>query len=226
MRFLKFFTIAFTALFILLTITYSARVSIINSVAKTQLSLFQVKITCLDISLDSGMTIMVDKLCLQSPKADIAIVDMAIQWQYSPKIKVTDIAIRLADIKGTEHLFLNTNHPYKINNPQSRNRQSLSQLLSTTLRPYAEKIKQFQLPLNINIVEISYLPFTDSHKSDISKKAAQQQRETLYTGDLSAVDNTLSFSLRNAKKIDFIKAKLTKDKADFSIVLSTKLNFT
>lgn len=218
MRFFKIFSIVFTALLIFLTITYSARVSVINNFAKAQLSLAQIKITCLDISLASNMAIIVDKLCLQSPKANIEIVDITIQWQYSPKIKITDIDVRLADIKGTEHLFSNAN-PI----PQSNN-QNFNQLLTTTLRPYTEKIRQFQLPIKINIAEISYLPFTVINKAKASKNLAQQQREMPYTANLSAVDNTFSFSLRNAEKIEFIKAKLTKNKKDFSIVLSSKLN--
>lgn len=170
------------------------------------------------------MTIRVDKLCLQSPKADIEIVDMTIQWQYSPKIKITDIDVRLAYIKGTGHLFSNTNHIRQSNNQQNRKSQNFGQLLSTTLRPYIEQIKQFQLPIKLNISEISYLPFTIINKSKTSKKPAEQQHEMPYTANLSAANNTFSFSLLNTKKIEFIKAKLTKNKKDFSIALSSKLN--
>ena len=227
MRFLKVFSFIFTTLLIILTITYSARVSVINNLAKAQLSSVQIKITCLDISLASNMAIIVDKLCLQSPKANIEIVDMTIQWQYSPKIKITDIDVKLADIKGTDHLFSNTNHISQGSNQQSnehgRNNQNLNQLLST-LRPYIEKIKQFQLPIEINVSKLSYLPFAVINKLNASKSPAQQQGEMPYTANLSAVGNTFSFSLRNAEKIEFIKAKLTKNNKDFSIALSSKLN--
>jgi len=227
-RFLKVFSFIFTTLLIILTITYSARVSVINNLAKAQLSSVQIKITCLDISFVSNMAIIVDKLCLQSPKANIEIVDMTIQWQYSPKIKITHIDVKLADIKGTDHLFSNTNHISQGSNQQSnehgRNNQNLNQLLSTTLRPYIEKIKQFQLPIEINVSKLSYLPFAVINKLNASKSPAQQQGEIPYTANLSAVGNTFSFSLRNAEKIEFIKAKLTKNNKDFSIALSSKLN--
>ena len=223
MRFLKVFSIFFTALFIILTITYSARVLVINNVAKSQLSLAQIKITCLDIGLTSNLAIIVDKVCLQSPKADIEIVDMTIQWQFFPRIKITEIDVRLAEIKGTEHLFSNINHIPQSSNEQSRNNPNISQLLSIILRPYTEKISQFQLPVKINIAEISYLPFTVINKLKVSKKLSLQLRKFPYTANLLAIDNSFSFSLQNVEKIDFLKAKLTKSKKGFSIALSSKL---
>lgn len=218
---------------IILTITYSARVAIINNLVKTQLSLAEIKITCLDISLASNMTIMVNQLCLQSPKADIDIFDMTVQWQYSRQFSITDLDVRLADIKGTEHLFSNTKYisqgtKQQSNSQQSnkprRNNQDFSQLLSTTLRAYTEQIRQFKLPIKVNITEISYLPFTDISKPETPKVLAQAQRKRPYRASLSVVDNNLSFLLRNAENIAFIKAKLTKNKHDFSIALSSKLD--
>ena len=68
-----------TALLIMLTITYSARVALVNSIIKTQLSLVQAQVTCLDVSLTRNITIVVNKLCLNSPKADIKIVKADIE---------------------------------------------------------------------------------------------------------------------------------------------------
>ena len=198
MRFLKNILIVFTVLIITLTITYSARVSVINILAKEQLSLFQIKITCLDISFASNINIIVDKLCLTSSKADIEIVDMTIQWQYSSKIRITDIDVRLANIKGTAHLFSNTNPAPQINNQQSRNNQNFSQLLSTALRAITEQISQFKMPMKINIAEISYLPFTIINQPTTKTTTALVQREMPYTAKLSALGNTLTFSLLNA----------------------------
>jgi hypothetical protein len=223
-RFIKIFLLIVITLLIVLTITYSARVSVINNVIKAQPSLIQIEVTCLDFSLSRNMNIIVDKFCLQSPKADIEIVDMAIQWQYSSGIKITDINVKLADIKGTDHLFSNTNHDPQANDQQSGSIQNFNQLLSTTLQPYIEKIKQLQLPININIAKVSYLPFIVANKSDASKNTTLQHDETPYTANLSAIANTFSFSLYNAEKVEFIKAKLSKNKKHFSIELSSKLN--
>lgn len=229
MRFFKVFSIIFTTLLIVLTIaltiTYSARVSVINHFTKTQLSLLQGNITCLDISLASNMDIIVDKLCLQTPKTDIEIIKMAIQWQYFPQINVTDIDVSSVNIKGTEPLFTTASLASKITNQtkSQTNNQSIKQFLITTLRPYTEQISQFQLPIKINITEIYYLPFTIISKTKTSQKTTNTQREMLYTAYLSATNNSFFFSLRNAEKIEFIQVNLNKNKNDFSITLSSKL---
>jgi hypothetical protein len=223
-RFFKFFLIVFTALLIILTLTYSARVSLINNLANTQLKLAQLTITCLDISLDSNLDVIVDKLCLQNPKADIEIADLTIRWQLSPKINLTAIDIRLAEIKGTGHLFSSTNDIPNSTNQQNNNNPNFVQLLSTILPPYIEQIRQFKLPLKTTIAEISYLPFTEFSKAEPSKGSAQNQSEMPYTANLSAIDNTFSFSLQNASKIAVVKAKLAKSDQGFAIALTSNLN--
>lgn len=180
------------------------------------------------------MAIIVDKLCLQSPKADIDIVDMAVQWQYFPQSKVTNVDVKRVNIKGTEHLFSNINHNSvgneqgnRYGNEHSNNKYNLGQLLSVTLQPYLKQIEQFQLPTEISVTEISYLPFTVKNTSKMSDLSEQKKP---YIASLSAVDNRFYFSLKNTNEIEFIKAKLSKNKgenkskAGFSITLSSKLN--
>jgi hypothetical protein len=222
-RFFKIFLIIFTTLLIVLTITYSARISVINNLVKTHLSLSQIEVTCLDISLASNLTLNVDKVCLQNPKADIELVDMAIQWQYSSTFEVTDIDVQLVNIKGTEHFFSNTNNAPQSKKQQNSNNQSFSQLLSTTLPPYAHIITQFKLPVKINIAKIAYLPFTAINKSKKSKEYTQYQRKTPYSATVSGADNIFSFTLRDTEKVEFLKAKLTKNEKNFSIALSSEL---
>jgi hypothetical protein len=221
-RFFKFLSIAVITIFILLFITYSVRILIINNLVKTQVSLTEMELSCLDISLGSDMNVVIDKLCLQHPKADIEVVDMKILWQYFPDFKITDIDVRQISVKGTDHLFSNTVHtPPSNDNNQST--QNLHQLLSTTLRPYVEQIMQTQLPINIDIAEIIYFPFLTINKHDVSEKVAFAQRDMPYIASLSTVDNIHSFSLRNAEGVEYVKAKLTQVKDNFSIALASKL---
>jgi len=215
------------ALFTIFLIIYSARISVIKNLAKEQLSLYQIKINCLDISLASNMAIMVDKLCLQSAKADIEIVDMAVQWQYFPQFKITSVDVKRTKIVGTEHLLSSISldpQEDELRNEHSNNKQSISQLLSATLHPYTMQIEQFQLPIKINVAEISYLPFTDKNKPETSKNSRVNQQKTPYTASLSAVNDSFYFSLKNTDKIEFIKAELNKSKVGFSITLSSQLD--
>ncbi|MBA6233345.1 MULTISPECIES: YdbH domain-containing protein [unclassified Colwellia] len=220
MRFFKLILIAVLTLLTTLTIIYSARVSIINNVAQAQLSSLNIDITCLDISFARNLAISVDKLCLQSSQADIEMVDMTIHWRYSPHFKITDIDVGRVKIKGTDHLFSKVNDLPSTN----KNNENFSQLLSTILRPYAEQVTQFKLPITINIDSISYLPFIVLHKVNTPNKKTIKQDEHLYTAKLSTRDNTLSFSLKNTENIPFIKAKLTQVEKGFSVALSSQLN--
>lgn len=227
MRFFKIFSIILTILFIILALTYSARLLIINNAAKAQLSLAQLEITCLDFSLTRDLVIIIDKLCLQSPKADIEITDITIRFPYLSPINKTDISVNLLDIKGTEHLFANTpdilssteQSPEQQTSNHQGNSQNFSLLLTTTLRPYLAQIAQLQLPVTINVAEISYSPFTLLNKA-----------KTPYSATLSADENTFSFSLRNSENSEFLNAKLvTKEgtdtsKNDFTALISSDLN--
>ncbi len=215
------------ALFTIFFIIYSARISVIKNLAKEQLSLYEIKINCLDISFASNMAIMVDKLCLRSTKADIEIVDMAVQWQYFPQLKVTSVDVKLAKIIGTEHLLSSINlnpQENELRNEYSNNKQNISQLLSATLQPYTKKIEQFQLPIKINVAELSYLPFTDTNKPETSKNSRVSQQQIPYMASLSAVNNSVYLSLKNIDKIEFIKVELNNNKTGFSITLSSQLD--
>ena len=223
MRFFKFFSIAVVALLILLTTTYIARIAVINNLAKEQLSLANIKLTCLDFSLTSNMNIMVDKLCLKSPKADIEIFDTKVQWQFSPEFKVINVDVKQANVIGTEHLFSDQDNDTE-NNEADSNSQ-----ISSVLQPYVKQIKQLNLPTNINVSKLTYLPFDSVAHLEHSNISTQRPLTTSYIASLSAVNNSIYFSLKNASNVEFIKVTLDKNKSinkqeeGFTIDLSSKL---
>ena len=221
MRFLRIVSIAIIALFTIFIITYNARVSVINTLIKEHLSLYQVKINYLDISLSGNLTLIVNKLCLQSPKADIEITDMLVQWQMFSQFKINNINVKQAKIKGTDHLFSNTASTHKNNNHHNK-KQTINQLLSTTLEPYLKQINQFELPTNINIAELYYLPFSQN-----APKKDNVKQPFPYIASLSVIDSTLSLTLKTIEKITIIELELNKFKSegklDLSLTLSGKL---
>ena len=223
MRFIKSISITVIALFTIFIITYSARISIINSLVKERQGLFPIKVNCLDIRVARNMTVIINKLCLQSTKADIEIEEIALEWHIFPKFKITKINVKRAHVNGTEHLFPIIVPNNRSNKPHNNN-QTIHQLLSETIQPYIKKIKQFALPININITELSYLPFIVENEP---KNQSLIQQKKPYWASLSAVDSKFSFSLKNADKITFMKGELSrvtnKKKAEFSITLSSKL---
>ncbi|MDO6486697.1 YdbH domain-containing protein [Colwellia sp. 6_MG-2023] len=225
MRFFKLITITLVSLFIIVTVIfagiYNARISIINNIAQNQFSLVPVKATCFEFSLTSDLSIAVDNLCLQSPKADINIVDTIIQWQYSP-FNITNIDVNLLEINAKEHFFSNINQ-VSLNKKESTTNESINDLLSTTLRTYVEQIKQLQLPLNLNVEQISYLPFTAQDKTTIAKGVTLEKAQSPYIAQISSLDNTWLFSLKNQDNIAFANLTLVHELAGFSITFSSEL---
>jgi hypothetical protein len=224
-RFLKFFAITLVSLSIIFSIIYSARISIINKVLAEQVSEIGIKITCLNISFTTDMSIIIDKLCLQSAKADIDVADMLVQWQISSTntyINITHVDISSVTITGKEHLFSNTSPLYNQKNQQNQqnqNNQALSLLLSTMLTTYSEQIKQtqqFLLSIKLNISKLSYFPFISRNNTEIAD-------ESPYTASLSTIDNRIALAFQNAKNVAFINMNLTARQDDFSIALTSEL---
>ncbi len=226
MRFFKFIAITLVSLFIIFAVIvvgiYNARISIINSVAQNQFSLTPVKVTCFDLGLTSDLSIAVDNLCLQSPKADINIVDTVIQWHFSPKFNITNIDVNLVEINAEEHFFSNINQT-SLNDKESTTGKSVSDLLSAALKSYVDQLDQFQLPLNMNVDQISYVPFTVQGKTTTANNITSEQEQSLYIAQLSNLDNTLSFSLGNENNKAFLTLELTQELSGFSITFSSEL---
>jgi len=228
-RFLKFFAITFISLFIVFIITYNARVAIINKVAQTQLGLASLNIRCLDFSLSTDISIVIDKLCLQSPKADIDIEGMVIQWQgfsddgaFTSKktksnINITAVDIKFIGIKAKEHFFANIN-VIPSTNEQPKSNQNLTVFLSTTLTSYTEQIQQVQqhlLPIKLNVTKLYYSPFIANNNAITN--------ESPYIGSISTIDNSFAFLLKNAQESEVINVTLNQEKEGFSIALASEL---
>ena len=221
MRFLKITAIIMIACVVMLMIIYGGRLLVANNVLKSQLSRYPLEVKCLDISFTRSMNLVVDKLCLQTPKANIDIVNMTIKWQLLSDLNMTHIEIERVNITGTDHLFSNIEQTKKINHKSDK---TIRQLLSSILRPHIKQIKQLNVPIELTVAQVHYLPFMVKSQQQSSLNS---QFINTYVASLSAIDNTLSFSLKNSAQDEFINVELIKVKeqglAGFSISLSSNL---
>ena len=220
MRFLKFLSIVLVSLIIILSIIYSARISLIENFSKAKLDSLQLKITCLDFSVASYNTIVVDKVCLQSAKADIDIVNMSIQWQYIPVFIITSIEAEVATIEGTNHLI--DHNPQQDPKPsQSINSNNVHAFLVNILRPYADQISQIKLPTKTHITKLFYLPFEHNNNEAPESKDETHVSKIAYQASLIGENNQLRLTLNNPRKINVIKAKLKQTKSGFSLAVNS-----
>ena len=205
----------------MLMIIYGGRLLVANNVLKNQLSRYPIEVKCLDISFTRSLNLVVDKLCLQTPKADIDILNMTIKWQLLSDFNITHVDIEQANITGTDHLFSNIDSSKKVN---YKNDKTIKQFLSSILRPHIKQIKQFDIPVKLNIATAFYSPFIVK-----SQRASSLNSQLInpYVASFSAIDNTLSFSLKNNGQDELINVEIAKVKqqgtADFSISLLSNL---
>lgn len=207
MRFLKVILITVGTVFIASLATYSARIGIINNLAKEQLNLYQLSITCLQINVRSDLSLAVDKLCLQHPKANIEINKLTLNWHYKSPIELTDVNVNDINIIGTDHLFARADNVNE-DNSQAAN-HSVTQQLSNLLRPAINQIQKFQLPTKIAVNKISYSPFNAS--------------DSVYLAKFSLSQNNALLSLSKNLNENIVGVELNRVQEKFSLDITSNL---
>ncbi|ARD42936.1 YdbH domain-containing protein [Colwellia sp. PAMC 21821] len=177
---------------------YLARIALVKNISEEQLALYQAKISCLDFNITSDLKLAVNRLCLQTPKADIIIEDMTVTFDLTAKQKIKRIDIATATVKGTADLFtaFNTN-----------SQDSVDVTLTQQLNSYLTQLSQVNLPFNMNVAEVRYSPFSFESSNKIAAKDVTKTAN--YFGKLSVVKNTVAFSLKNAQDSSFLTAKFS-----------------
>ncbi|AZQ83707.1 hypothetical protein EKO29_06490 [Colwellia sp. Arc7-635] len=233
--------IALTTIIITIIFLYLARIAIVKSVIKEELSLYETKITCLDFYLTKDFDLAITHLCLQTPQANINIDNIAITLQLASERKVKRIDVAAVNIDGTAELSTKFD---------SQQQESNSQTLTEQLQLYATQLAQVSLPLDINVKEIRYSPYFNElqqvadnknsrgnsnggdNGSHEAKKTTQVNKSILptasvYSGHFLAEGNIIEFSLEDQKQTKLFSASFSTDKAlaheQFSLELNGQL---
>ena len=207
MRFLKVILITVGIVLIASLATYSARIGIINNLAKEQLNPYQLSITCLQINVGSDLSLALDKLCLQHPKANIEINKLTLNWHYKSSIEVADVNVNDINIIGTDHLFARADNVNE-DNSQAAN-HSVTQQLSNLLRPAIDQIQKLQLPTKIAVNKISYSPFNAS--------------DSVYLAKFSLSQNNALLSLSKNLNENIVGVELNRVQEKFSLDITSNL---
>ncbi len=183
-------------------IGYIARVSLINSISKEQLALYQAKITCLDFHLTANLALSISHLCLETPQATININDMAINFQLAEAEKIKRIDIASVMINGKAELFSQLDTTDKTPAKASASEQLKTQLTQLT---------QLDLPFDIAVKKLYYLPFklninNQENQHEPTKKIA---KDGYYSGYFFAKQNKLELALKDTQQQRFLAAKVS-----------------
>ena len=200
-------------------IGYIARVSLINSISKEQLALYQAKITCLDFHLTANLALSISHLCLETPQATININDMAINFQLAEAEKIKRIDIASVMINGKAELFSQLDTADK-----TPAKVSASEQLNTQLR----QLTQLDLPFDIAVKKLYYLPFklNINNQENQHKPTKKIAKDGYYSGYFFAKQNKLELALKDTQQQRFLAAKVSTNQQQERVDVELTIQLT
>jgi len=211
--------IVFATSTIAIVLLYIARVPLLKTFATAELANYQAKITCLDFHINRDWQLVIKHLCLQTPQVDINIEQMTISLQLGAKEKIKAINISTMTIKGSAELFSD------LGNQQQAQQASATEQLQS----YLTSIAQLNLPFDIRISTLRYLPYLATNERKDNQDASAKRQ---YFASFSALNNNLALSLKDSQQNTFLTAKLARkntgqnklnDQAQFSLELTSEI---
>ncbi|WP_231731615.1 intermembrane phospholipid transport protein YdbH family protein [Colwellia sp. TT2012] len=194
------------------TVWYS-RSSVVTSIVNNYLVQHNSAITCIEFTLNTDFDLLINRLCIDTPYADLELINTRIKWQFEPayltaaKIaeSISAIHIASANVRAKADISLPVS-----STPQKYNEFpiQLSQLLND--------IVQFTVPVELDIQAFSYQVFTNQQNQ-------QTQQKLIYQGGLSATAEQFHFSLANAKQEYVFALDLVRKQQGFSANINTDL---
>ena len=201
MRFIKL-TLAFlfaAALFI--SLAYSARTKIISYSLDSYLTEYQAELTCADFTVTSSLDIVITKACIKIPQADIELKNSLIAL--SSSLEFTKVEVGSLSITGKAKFL--PPKTKKVNNNKE------------DLQDYLTQIAKLNLAIPIEIEKFTYKPFiANSLKKNTSNK-------TIYSGHVTANENTFELSLKINEQVDILSAQLMSKCKSFTTKINTDL---
>ena len=198
MRFIKLTLALLLVSILLISLVFFARKQIAIYSINNYFLAYKVRLSCIDFHLTSSLDIIVNKACINTPQADIELVNAHLQL--SSRLLVSAINVETMTIEAKAELRNNT-------------APSQQHFDNNSVRDYLSKIAQLTLPLPITVKAFTYLPF---YQLDNTQK-------TLFYGQLVANNNNINFSLKNIKQENILSAEFASKGENFTAMLSTDL---
>ena len=216
MRFFKVTLAILLVIVITLSSVFYARSSVVTSLVNDYLTQYNSAISCIDFTVNADFDLVIAKLCIDSPYADLELIGILIEWQFEPSYLTVDkvveaissIKITSVDVRAKAEIALT---PSTTQSPTQLNE------LPKSIRQFMHDIADYTVPVAIIIDTFSYQPFVAD--SDIG---ADEERQS-YKGKLSATTEKISLSLTNAKQAQLLSLDLARMGADFTANISTDL---
>lgn len=212
MRFLKFILAIFLVVTMLLATVLYNRSSVVTSLVNSYLAQHHSVVTCIDFSLDANDDLIISRLCIDSPYAEIELIDTLIEWRFEPSYLQSD---KLADAILAMHISSATVHAKgNIQFPESAATTALKlDTLPALIRQQLHSVALLSIPVDIDIQSFSYQPFSDDN----------DKSNQFYQGKFSATEHQLLLSLAAPKEGDVFSIEIVKEEQGFNAKVSAEL---
>ena len=196
------FTFIISVIFLFIVLAYLSRVAIIKSLSEEKLKPYNTSIVCIDFTISIDLSVKINRLCLQTPQADLKLEDISLTLDLAAQQKIKHINISSISIQGTTTLF-NTLKESSLDNKDLTAKQQL--------KAYLTQLSEINLPFSINVKEFSYLPFAPESVTEIQRQSKRKHSsiQKYYIGKFSAIKNTLKFSIADHQQNTVIKANIS-----------------
>jgi len=219
------FTLAICLVFVItLSAVFYSRSSVVTSLVNNYLTQHNSALTCIDFEVNNNFDLLITRLCIDSPYAEIELIDSLVEWRFEPsKIDVDNIADAISAI-NIDLAAVRAKSDFKFPEKSASNNAKLSEL-PTLIRKQFHDLALLSIPFNIDIQTFSYQPLTNKEiNKETNKKTHQKENKNqVYQGKLSLHAQQLAFSLANQQDEGVLALALTKSGDDIRANLATDL---
>lgn len=209
---------------LLLSTAFYSRSTVVTSLINNYLVQHNSQISCIDFHLNGHLDIVISRLCIDSPYAEVELLDTLIEWRFdSGQIQDETLANSLSHVISAVNIssaiVIAKDHA-QFPNVQASSSTKASVLKSRDLpsfiRQNLQEFLQLSTSITVNINNYNYQAYTHPNTSVVLP----------YQGSLSVNNQSASFSLINAKKEDVFSFEVSKKRNSINADVAVEFSKT
>ncbi|WP_246128981.1 YdbH domain-containing protein [Colwellia demingiae] len=191
-----------------------------TSIVNNYLTQHNSALTCIDFEINNNFDLLITRLCIDSPYAEIELINSLVEWRFEPsKIDVDKLSDAISAI-NIDAVTVRAKSDIQFPENTTSSTVKITEL-PTLIRKQLHDLALLSIPIEVDIQTFSYQPLTNKETNKQTHKKTNQSHT--YQGQFSVNAQKLSFSLANHKKESVFSLALTKNGDDLSADLATDL---
>jgi len=196
-RFIKLILTLLLIVVLFISVVFFARKQVVAYGINNYLLAHKAQLSCIDFNLTPSFDIVISKMCIHSPQANVEFENVRLQLQFSSALPIRSIHVEAMSIQGKAKLL----------------EQNDAGNAENSVKHYLATIAQFTLPLPILIKKFIYLPFI---QADNANKA-------VFYGQLAINKNNIKVSLKDIEQANVFSVNLSPEGQSFTAKLNADL---